>query len=127
MHKFPISKYRRYEELPFEKFNEMKFSIYVIDFNWNYLFVNQFAKDNLKERTSDLIGKNMWDEFPEFRVDPVFKSLREKMDRKVACTFETTSPINSKRLYITGYPLEDCFYFSSSILPDRQEHLKRNP
>jgi hypothetical protein len=121
MHKFPINNYRIFGELPLDKFDSFKFSVYIIDFEWNYLFVNDFVRQNLGPRAQDIIGKNMWKEFPELEKDPVFGQLREKMDSRIPCTVETTSPVNGKRLYITGYPLEDCFYFTSSILPDKQE------
>ena len=39
MHKFPITEYKKFSELPFDKFNTLKFSVYIIDFNWNYLHV----------------------------------------------------------------------------------------
>jgi PAS domain-containing protein len=121
MHKFPIYQYSKFDQLPLEKFDSFRFSVYVIDFNWDYLFVNQFVRENLGKRADDLIGKNMWKEFPELASDPTFAKLREKMDRRIACVFETFSPINGQRLSITGYPLDDCLYFTSSILPDKQE------
>jgi hypothetical protein len=123
MHKFPINEYKTFSELPLDKFDSFKFSVYILDFGWNYLFVNEFVKQNLKERGQSLIGKNMWTIFPELAADPVFNQLKEKLDRRIACSFETHSPINGHRLSITGYPLEDCFYCSSSILPDKEELL----
>jgi hypothetical protein len=123
MHKFPIHQYKTFAELPLDKFNTFKFSVYILDFNWNYLFVNDFVKQNLSHRAEDLIGKNMWTAFPELASDATFSQLKDKIDRRIACNFETNSPVNGKRLYITGYPLDDCFYFTSSILPDKQELL----
>jgi hypothetical protein len=123
MHKFPINEYKTFSELPLDKFQTFKFSVYILDFNWNYLFVNDFAKANLGEKMSHILGKNMWNEFKELAADPVFNQIRDKMDRRLSCSYETTSPLNGQRIYITGYPLEDCFYFTSSILPDRQELL----
>jgi hypothetical protein len=123
MHKFPINEYNSFSELPLDKFNAFKFSVYVVDFNWNYLFANQFVAQNLGERGRNLAGKNMWTQFPELAADPTFMQLKEKMERRIPCSFETTSPLNGQRLYITGYPLEDCLYFTSSILPDKQELL----
>ena len=72
MHKFPITEYKKFSELPFDKFNTLKFSVYIIDFNWNYRFVNDFGKRNLGERANDLIGKNMWEEFKELTTDSSF-------------------------------------------------------
>ena len=123
MHKFPIYEYKTFAELPFDKFDTFRFSVYLLDFNWNYLFVNEFVRKNLGARANNLVGKNMWQQFPELAADPTFGQLRERMERRVTCSFETHSPINGHRLYITGYPLQDCFYFTSSILPDRSELL----
>lgn len=37
MGKFNISKYKEYSELPFAKFNQFNFSIYMIDYNWKMI------------------------------------------------------------------------------------------
>jgi hypothetical protein len=124
MHKFPITDYKRFSELPFEKFNSLNFSIYIIDFEWNYLFVNEFAKKSLQERGKDLVGKNMWVEFPELAADGSFLQLRKNMEKRITTNFVTISPINSKRLNVAGYALEDCFYCSSSILPDKDDLIQ---
>lgn len=123
MHKFPIYEYKAFHELPFDKFNTFKFSVYILDFQWNYLFINDYVKNNLGERANDLIGKSMWLTFPELASDPVFAQIREKMERRIAVNVETNSPLTSKRLHITGYALEDCYFFTSSILPDKEELL----
>jgi hypothetical protein len=119
MHKFPITEYKKFSELPLDKFDTFKFSVYIIDVNWNYLFVNEFAKANLGDRGTDLIGKNMWEQFKELQDDPSFKELKKNTEKGVTTNMIVTSPVHGKRLNITGYVLEDCYYFSSSILPDK--------
>jgi hypothetical protein len=119
MHKFPITEFKKFSELPLEKFNNFKFSVYIIDFNWNYLFVNEFATNNLGERGKDLIGKNMWEAFKELKEDPSFKVLKKNSENGIVTNMIVISPVNGKRLNVTGYPLDDCYYFSSSILPDK--------
>lgn len=119
MHKFPITEYKKFCELPLDRFDTFKFSVYIIDLNWNYLFVNEFAKTNLGNRGLDLIGKNMWEQFKELRDDPSFKELKKNAENGVTTNIIVTSPVHGKRLNITGYTLEDCYYFSSSILPDK--------
>ena len=119
MHKFPVSEYRRFSELPLEKFNTLNFSVYILDFAWNYLFVNDFAKRLLGDRGKDLIGKNMWTEFEELVTDPSFSELRKNTERGITSNLIANSPVTARRLNISGYPLEDCYYFTSSILPDK--------
>jgi hypothetical protein len=79
---------------------------------------------NLGERASDLIGKNMWDEFKELAADSSFTMLKKNSEQGIPSNMIVTSPVNGKRLNITGYPLEDCYYFSSSILPDKADLLE---
>lgn len=121
MHKFPITDFKKFDELPFEKFNTLKFSVYLLDFNWNYLFVNDFAKSDLSERGSDLIGKNMWEQFKELASHPSFLQLKQNAEKGLTSNMIVVSPITGKRLNITGYPLTDCYYFSASILPDKDD------
>lgn len=119
MHKFPIIDYKKFADLPLDRLNNLKFSVYILDFNWNYLFVNEYAKNNLGGRARDLIGKNMWEEFKELSADPSFAILKKNSERGITTNMIVTSPVTRQRLNITGYPLEDCYYFTSSILPDK--------
>lgn len=121
MHKFPITEYTTFAELPLQHLDELKFSVYVLDFDWNYLFINDFVKKNLGDRGNNLIGENMWVRFPELANDSSFMLLKRNMENGIVSYFQTTSPINAQRLKITGYPLEDCYYFTSSILPNKFE------
>jgi hypothetical protein len=121
MHKFPITEFKRFDELPLDKFDTFRFSVYIIDFNWNYLFVNEFARKNLGERGKDLVGKNIWREFKELAAHPSFLQLKSNTERGIASNMIVTSPVNGKRLNITGYQLTDCYYFSASVLPDKDD------
>lgn len=121
MHKFPITEYKKFEELPLEKFNTLKFSVYILDFEWNYRFINDFAKIYLGERGRNLIGTNMWKQFPELAAHPSFVQMKQNTEKGVVTNMIVVSPVISVRLNITGYPLEDCYYFSASILPDKND------
>jgi hypothetical protein len=119
MNKFPINNYARFSDVPLARLEELKFSVYLLDFDWNYLFVNQFVKNNLGQRGQNLIGKNMWKTFPELSTDTAFIQLRKNMENSIVTLLETASPINNQRLKITGYRLEDCYYFTATILPNK--------
>ena len=124
MHKFPIAEYKKFSEIPLDRLDTFKFSVYIIDFNWNYLFVNVFARNNLGERGHDLVGKNMWDVFKELRTDPGFTQLKKNSVNGITSNMIVTSPVTGQRLNITGFPLEDCYYFTSSILPDKDNLIE---
>ena len=122
MYKFPITSYSRFEEIPLDKLRALKFSVCLLDRDWNFLFINDAAKKVLPER-EEIIGKNMWRLFPEIAVDPAFKLIRKNIDKGVVPGVETRSQVNAKRISITGYPLQDCFYLAITVIPDRENLL----
>jgi hypothetical protein len=123
MHKFPIANYQRFSQLPFHEFDRLNFSVYILDFHWNYMFVNKFAASNLGVQATDLIGQNMWQRFPKLAADPNFVTLRKNLEDNIATNFRTVSPLTSLRLNISGFRLEDCYYCTSSVLPNREDLL----
>lgn len=121
MNRIDISKYAVFSELPLEQFENFKFSVYVLDFNWNYLFVNQFVKQNLRAKGEDLVGKNMWETFKELANDPSFLLMKKNSENGKETNMITTSPISSQKINIVGYNLKDCYLFFSSILPNKED------
>ena len=122
MYKFPIASYSRFEQIPLDKLRALKFSVCLLDRDWNFLFVNDAAKKVLPER-EEIIGKNMWKLFPEMAADPAYKLIKKNIDKGVVPRVETRSLVNAKRISITGYPLEDCFYLAITVIPDRENLL----
>ena len=122
MYKFPITSYSRFEQLPLDKLGALKFSVCLLDLDWNFLFINDASKKVLPER-GDPIGKNIWNLFPELAADPAYKLLKKNIDKGVVPRVETRSLVNAKRISITGYPLEDCFYLAITVIPDRENLL----
>ncbi|MGV3509845.1 MAG: hypothetical protein ACO1N7_11195 [Sphingobacteriaceae bacterium] len=124
MHRFPIQNYKRFAEVPLAHFDTQKFLVYILDFEWNYMFVNTAVSENLNIPVKDLIGKNMWKTFPELALDSDFQLLKRTMETGSITNIIATSPITGKKLSITGYRLEDCYYFSSTILPNKQSLME---
>ena len=110
-----------YADLPLDVFNTQNISVYVLDFNWNYLFVNDFTTKNLGSRGMGLVGKNMWLTFPVLGADTVFNQLKDKTEKGLETNFITISPLTSQRINIAGRPLADCYLFSMSILPTKDD------
>ena len=121
MNRLEFSAGSAFADLPLEHFNSLKFSVYILDYEWNYLFVNDFVKQNLDKTSEEFIGKNMWDLFAELSADPSFMQLKNNTEKGLVSNFITISPLTSQRLNIMGYPLVDCFFFTSSILPKKED------
>lgn len=121
MLKFDVTRYKRFEELPLIKFNEFNYCVYVISTEWNYLFVNDFSVKNLGERGIGLVGQNMWSHFTELSSHPGFLQMKQDTERGLSTDFTTISPLTNQRLNIVGQPLSDCYYFTASILPNKED------
>jgi PAS domain-containing protein len=120
MQRFPIDSYKQFSELPLEFFEEQRFNVYILDFNWNYLYVNTNVCKSLNYTKEELIGENMWEFFPKLAADVDFQLLRKNMEDRREYVLVTISPLTGNRLSIVGHPLEDCFYFTATVLPDTQ-------
>lgn len=110
-----------WKELPLEEFDKRRFAVYVIDYNWIYLFVNQYAQGTLGDVS--LLGKNIqqvWQEMPSTNFRPVYEQLREAVENKAHTVFKAMSPLTHKWVEIQGIPLSDCYYFAIKELPDKE-------
>ena len=122
MHKFPIFNYRLCSELPYNELDKQRFAIYIIDLDWNYYFANKFVFETHKLERSDLIGKNIWNTLNEkMALDSEFRIFIKKVREGSPANITTVSALSNKRVSVTGYPLEDCYYFAVTILPDKDD------
>ena len=121
MNKFDVTRYHELSDLDTTAFDNQRYSVYVLDLNWNYIYINNFVEQNLGVTKSELIGKNMWDHFSILGADAYFRELKENSEKGKITNMITTSPLNSQRLHITGYPLKDCYVFFSSVLPKKED------
>jgi hypothetical protein len=65
----------------------------------------------------------MWDEFKELSLDSSYTMLKQDSEKGITSNVIVTSPLSGQRINITGYRLDDCYYFSSSVLPDKNDLL----
>ncbi|MCE3258774.1 MAG: hypothetical protein K0S12_415 [Bacteroidetes bacterium] len=128
MHKLSFPDSTSFKDLPLDVLNKAQYGVYVTDLDWNYLFVNKFVAKNLGPEGEKLIGKNMWTTFPPLKNDATFKELKERTEKGIESSFTTISPLTGQKIHITGQVLKDCYLFTSSVLPKKEdviEDLKR--
>lgn len=58
---FSIDLYKCYSELPLDVMDTLRYSVYIIDYNWVYLFLNKNCLEVLGERVGSWIGKSALD------------------------------------------------------------------
>lgn len=92
-----------------------------LDKNWNYIYINKTAANNLFKEPQDLIGKNIWQEFPKLIGSVIEANFRKAMKKRVTLHYEEKG-IETDRWYENHiYPIpEGIAIFWSNITQRRQ-------
>src|SRR5579864_7995466 len=77
---------------------------FAVDRDWKFTFVNRQAEKLLGRRREDLIGKDFWMEFPEFKRDVFEKNYRRAMSEQVAVEFEASDESGRVWFELLAYP-----------------------
>lgn len=72
----------------FEILESTKDSFFALDEDWRFTYVNGRAEQALGRRREDLLGKVIWDEFPEMVGTPMFGKLRASAKEQRRLHFE---------------------------------------
>lgn len=91
-----------------ERLNEILRSItdgfYAIDENWNFTFFNKEAENLLKRQSRDLIGKNIWEEFPEAKGTDLQTLYEQVSSSGIAQSFDYYYPGDGCWYEVNAYP-----------------------
>lgn len=84
--------------------NKTSDGFFAVDRDWKLTFVNRQAEKLLGRRREDLIGKDFWIEFPEFRREAFEKNYRRAMSEQVAVEFEASDVSGQSWFELLAYP-----------------------
>ncbi|HLP21994.1 MAG TPA: PAS domain S-box protein, partial [Chitinophagales bacterium] len=68
--------------------NRISDGFVALDNNWCYTYVNKVAGQLLNQPPESLLGKNMWDLFPEGKQTPFYQIYLNAMEKQEACRIE---------------------------------------
>lgn len=99
-----------------------------VDKNWNYIYANQhhFFPNNMEAK--DVIGKCIWDIFPNAIDTTVYHEFHRAMEERIAIHFEAPSSFNGSWLEISVYPFDDgicCFFKDITEKKKYEQEMKR--
>jgi PAS domain S-box-containing protein len=77
---------------------------FAVDRDWKFTFVNPQAERLLERRREDLIGKDVWMEFPQFKRDVFERNYRRAMSEQVAVEFEASDAKGQVWFELLAYP-----------------------
>lgn len=79
-------------------------AFYAVDKDWKFTYFNKEAENLLLKKAEDVLGKNIWELFPE-SADTVIRKVYQKVARsKRKESFEYYYPGNGKWYEINAYP-----------------------
>ncbi|WP_143960961.1 PAS domain S-box protein [Litoribacter populi] len=78
-----------------------------LDRNWNITYWNQEAERFLGVKRDDVIGKSIWDSFPEAVTLAFYEKYHKVMNERVPLNFEEYFPPVEGWFDVTAYPSED--------------------
>ncbi|MFL5298505.1 MAG: sensor histidine kinase [Phenylobacterium sp.] len=71
---------------------------YALDADWRYVVFNRAAEDYFGVSRTQLMGRTMWEVFPQGRGTPFEAHCRAAMEQGVSTTFETPSRLRPDRI-----------------------------
>jgi PAS domain S-box-containing protein len=82
-------------------------NFYSLDRNWNFIYVNSQAAVLLDASPESLVGKNIWEAFPNAMGTIFEENYRAAMDKREIRRFETQGKYADAWLMITVFPSVD--------------------
>ena len=95
--------------------------IYVVDKDWNFIFVNERVAKMIGQKPSEMVGKNGWQFFPKIVGTAYEKNIQEAMAKGEVRSFEWKGYYSDNVWEIRVFPFEDGLIVCSR---DVSEHKK---
>lgn len=95
------------EQRLFSTLENMSDSFFMISTRFDFVYLNPRAENLLKRRREDLIGKNIWQEFPEARNTPVYSLYQQAIDTGNAIKVKFFYPPLDTWFEVNGYPTSE--------------------
>ena len=96
-------------------------SFYVLDFDWNFVYVNKIAADTIGKKPEDLIGKNYWKLYPKQLGTAAEENFRWTMEKREIRKFEFHSLYLGIWSQVTVTPTAEGISILATNITDRKK------
>ena len=79
-------------------------AFYAVDRQWRFTYVNNRAEELWGRSRDELLGKNVWEEFPEAQDSESHRQIERAMEEGVITEFETKSSVLGAWVAARAYP-----------------------
>lgn len=92
-----------------------------VDSAWRFTYLNGQAETLLQRSRKELIGKRVWDEYPDAVGTSIFEQLRKAMAERSATEFEVYYPQPGIWVEVRAYPTSDGLSVYAKDITSRKE------
>jgi len=82
-------------------------AFFALDNQWRFIYLNSEAERILNRKKEQLLGKNLWEEFPESVDSTFYREYRKALAEQVIVGFEEYYPPLGVWVAVRAYPSED--------------------
>ncbi len=93
---------------------------FTLNSNWQFTYVNRKAEQWLQKRRQKLMGKNIWDEFPETTGTIFFQQFHRSVSDKVNVKFEAYYPLLNVWFEVETYSSDEGLSVFFQNITDRK-------
>jgi PAS domain S-box-containing protein len=100
-------------------------AFFALDDDWRFTYVNEKAATLLDRPPAELVGANVWDEFPDAVGETYETSYRRAMETQESVSFEARYEPLDLWTEVTAYPSPDGLSVFFSDVTDRRQREER--
>ncbi|MFT3911182.1 MAG: CHASE3 domain-containing protein [Ferruginibacter sp.] len=97
---------------------------FALDKKFNFIFLNDAVKSTIGLGKGDMIGKNFFEMFPQYRATVTGTQIQEAMEKKLTVTFEAYEDFLDQWQDITIYPTSEGISVLIKDATKRRHHEK---
>jgi PAS domain S-box-containing protein len=79
-------------------------AFYAVDRGWRFTYVNGKAEELWGRSREELLGKNVWEEFPQLEGSELRRQIERAMEEGITTEFEAISPVLGRWVAGRAYP-----------------------
>jgi len=94
------------EQQAVQTLEAMSDAFFTLDTDWRFTYLNPQSELILERRREDLVGRNMWEEFPAAVDTPFYEAYHRAMNERVPVRIEEAFEPLGRTIELRAYPVE---------------------
>jgi two-component system, cell cycle sensor histidine kinase and response regulator CckA len=91
-------------------FESIADGFFALDNEWRFIYINKQAEPLLQKSKEELLGKNLWDEFPEAVDSTFYREYHNAVTQQISIQFEEFYPPFDTWFAVHAYPSKEGLY-----------------